>query len=221
MELTQENFRFLPELPVTGVSKGVIYYVFSGRNAWHSTWITRYSAGCMHTTLESAKKYAEKRRVRGTVFYIKQLPCLIIRSNNKCVLITEINNDNPLCQYSPNATTSHVAYGLQKIENALDNYMKIGTPLNGLVLSFRPDSRFWNARPSTEDSVIILSSENSVLPVEKSNTDHLLAYKSYSHGGNYYLGWSKSDSVIKRCAILKLYKIFKPNKPKKKAQRSS
>ena len=215
MELVQASTHLLDSSPLKGISRGLIYYVHTGRNAWHSTWVTQYANGCMHTTFESAKEYAEKRRTRGTVFYIKQLPCLIFRSQNTCVLVTEINNRNPLSGYSPDATTDDVAYGLNKIEGALNNYLKIGAPINGVAMSFLPNSRFWNVRPSPRDSVIILASNNPAMPVEKVPSDSLLAYKSYSIGGNYYLGWSGIESEIKRLAVLQLYRKAKPNKSSK------
>ncbi len=216
MELVQASTHLLDNSPLKGISRGLMYYVHTGRNAWHSTWVTQYANGCMHTTFESAKEYAEKRRTRGTVFYIKQLPCLIFRSRNTCVLVTEINNRNPLSGYSPDATTDDVAYGLNKIEGALNNYLKIGAPINGVAMSFLPNSRFWNVRPGPRDSVIILASKNPAMSVEKVSSDSLLAYKSYSNGGNYYLGWSGIESEIKRLAVLQLYRKAKPNKSSKK-----
>ena len=93
MELVQASTHLLDSSPLKGISRGLLYYVHTGRNAWHSNWVTQYANGCMHTTLESAKEYAEKRRTRGTVFYIKQLPCLVFRSKDTCVLVTEIMRD--------------------------------------------------------------------------------------------------------------------------------
>lgn len=215
MELEQASIYQLDASPVRGISRGLIYYVHTGRNAWHSTWVTQYTKSCMHTTLKSAKEYAEKKRTRGTVFYIKQLPCLVFRSQKICILVTEINSKNPLSGYSSEATTDDVAYGLTKIEGALDNYLKIGAPINGLAMSFVSDSRFWNIRPNRSDSIIILSNMNSALSVEKTSSDSLQAYKSYSHGGNYYLGWSSIESNIKREAILRLYRTAKPKKQAK------
>jgi len=215
MELVQASTHLLDSNPLKGISRGLVYYVHSGRNAWHSTWVTQYANGCMHTTFESAKEYAEKRRARGTVFYIKQLPCLIFRSQNTCVLVTEINSRSPLSGYSPDAKDDDVGYGFNKIEGALDNYLKIGAPINGVAMSFLPNSRFWNVRPGPRDSVVILSCKNPALSVEKVSSDSLLAYKSYSNGGNYYLGWSSIGSEIKRLAVLKLYRKAKPNKSSK------
>lgn len=216
MELVQASIHRLDSSPLKAISRGIIYYVHTGRNAWHSTWVTQYANGCMHTTLQSAKEYAEKRRARGTVFYIKQLPCLIFRSQITCVLVTEINNKNPLSGYSSDATTDDVAYGLNKIEGARNNYLKIGASINGVAMSFLTNSRFWNVRPGPRDSVIMLSSMNPALSVEKVSSDSLLAYKSYSNGGNYYLGWSGIESEIKSLAILQLYRKAKPNQSSKR-----
>lgn len=199
---------------VKGISRGLIYYVHTGRNAWHNTWVTQYSPGCMHTTLRSAKEYAEKLRERGTVIYIKQLPCLIFRGVRCAVIITEINNNNPLSGYSPTATSYQVPVGSEKIDGALNNYMKIGAPLNGVALSFLPNSRFWNNRPSPRNSVIVLATKNEAVSIEKVKSDNLLSFKSFSNGGNYYLGWSSIEPHIKRTAVLALYRQAKPNKSK-------
>src|SRR5690606_42111191 len=102
MELNQISVPSLEDSPVQGISRGLVYYVHTGRNDWHSTSVTQYYPGCMHSTLESAKNYAEKRRTRGTVFYIRQLPCLIFRSRKQTISVTEINNRNPLSGYSVN-----------------------------------------------------------------------------------------------------------------------
>ena len=199
---------------VRSISRGLIYYVHTGRNAWHSTWVTHYFPGCMHTTLQSAKEYAEKFRERGTVLYIKQLPCLIFRSNGVAIIITEINNRNPLSGYSADATTDEVAIGSKKIKEALNNYLKVGAPLEGVTLSFLPSSRFWSHRPSPKNSVIVLATNDEAVSIEKVKSDDLLSFKSFSNGGNYYLGWSSIKPHIKRSAVLALFRQAKPNKSK-------
>jgi hypothetical protein len=212
MKLEQTSLQSLESSPVTGISRGLIYYVCTGRNAWHSTWVKNYSPGCMHTTVESAKEYAENLRTSGTLFYISQLPSLVLRSNGAAVIITEINNNNPLSGYSAGAITKEVVAGFKKIDGALDNYLTIGAPLNGAALSFLPSSRFWNQRPSPKNSIIILSVNDGAVLIEKVNSDKLLSYKSFSSGGNYYLGWSSIDSLIKRSSVLALHRQAKPNR---------
>ena len=211
MRLDQASAQKFRESPITDISSGVIYYVHTGRNAWHSTWITRYSNGCMHTTMESATDYAEGMRTKGTVFYIKQLPCLVFRTKNWSLLVTEINSRNPLAGYSPDATSKEAPSGATKIDGAIDNYMAIGAPLNGVALSFMPDSRFWNVRPSPKNSVILLSCFDSGLQVEALPSGGLKAFKSISNGGNYYLGWAKKEPDVKSVGVLNLSKKVQPN----------
>lgn len=192
-----------------GISGGMVYYVHTGRNAWHSTWVTQYSPGCMHTTLSSAKEYAEALRTRGTVFYIRQLPCLVFRGHGITIVITEINNNNPLGGYSPDATIQDVAAGTKKMKSALDNYLKIGAPLVGVGMSFLPDSRFWIRKPSPRNSVVVLASKNEAISIEKAKSDSLLSWQSFSNGGYYCLGWRSIESHIKRTAVLALYRQAK------------
>lgn len=214
MKLEQASPQSLESSLVTGISRGLIYYVCTGRNAWHSTWVKKYSPGCMHTTIESAKEYAEKLRARGTVFYISQLPCLVFRCKGSAVIITEINNNNPLSGYSADAITKEVAAGFKKIDGAVDNYLKIGSPIDGAAMSFLPSSRFWKHRPSPKNSIIILAINDGSVSIEKVSSDNLLSYKSFSNGGDYYLGWSLFESQTKRVAVLALQRQAKPNKSK-------
>jgi hypothetical protein len=194
----------LDKSPVKEISCGAIYYAYTGRNAWHSTWITRYTNGCMHTTIESAKKYAERLRTRGTVFYIRQLPCLVIKSDDNQIIITEINSTNPLAGYSENAISNHLPVGHKKIDGARDNYLTIGSPINGLAMSFLPNSRFWVKRPSPRNSVIILSGKEIVTTIENIDPTKQQAYQSFSNGGNYLLGWRSIEVNVQGEAILNL-----------------
>ncbi len=204
MQLELISPRSLDSKAVKSISKGMIYYVCTGRNAWHSTWVSHYYPGCMHTTLASAKEHAEKLRTRGTVFYIKQLPCLVFRSSGVAVIVTEINSRNPLSEYSADAVTDEVTPSSKKIEGVLDNYIRIGAPLQGVAMSFLPNSRFWRQRPSPKNSVIILSANYESVPIENIKSSGLLSIKSFSNGGNYYLGWSSIESRVKSTAVLGL-----------------
>ncbi len=204
MQLVQIQMDTLSENPIEKISHGVIYYVHSGRNAWHSTWIKRYTPGCMHTKLNSAKEYAEKIRNRGTVIYIKPLPCLVFSCKDFHFLVTEINSKNPLSGYSPDAISDNISYHFIKMENTLNNYLKIGAPLHGAAFSFMTNSIFWQIKPSPKDSIIMLTSTNSNAVSVNDEAPLDLAYKSHSNGGKYKLGWSKIDSDVKNNAILKL-----------------
>ena len=53
-----------------------IYYLVTGRNAWHSTWVQHFYKRCISTDYRDLENDAEKRRGAGTVFYIEELPAL-------------------------------------------------------------------------------------------------------------------------------------------------
>lgn len=196
MELVKISAHLPDNTPIEGISRGLIYYVYTGRNAWHSTWVTRYENGCMHKNLIFAKEYAERRRKRGTVFYITQLPCLTFRTKKECLLVTEINNKIPLSGFSLDAMAS---------DDIKDSHLKFGSPIDGVVKSFHPNSIFWETQPNPKDSIIILSCKDPSLSVEKVNSDKLLAYESFSNGGKYYLGWNDINSNLDRAGILRIY----------------
>ena len=194
---------------VQSISKGIVYYAYAGRNAWHSTWVQRYYPGCMHTSIETARQYCEKKRQRGTILYIKELPCLVIKSTTKALFITEINHDCPLDRYSNEAVTTTPPADHALIDNHLDNYLKRGAPLEGVHLSFKPLSRFWQITPDTRDAIIQVECDNPSISVMKCNRDNFYLHKSFSQGSDYYLGWNQKDSNIKRKGVMDILRKHK------------
>jgi len=185
---------------ITGV---VIYYVYTGRNAWHSIWSTKYSAGCMHTNIETAKQYCEKRRNQGTVFNIKQLPALKIKSDNGCAVVTQINTDKPLAGYSVKATRD------RSYSSELDNCINKDAKIMETTDSFLPDSRFWNQAPPFYNSIITVYATNpdeSFTDLEKSVS--LIVKTSYSNGKGYLLGWSSNILKIETNNVIGIANEF-------------
>lgn len=179
-----------------------IYYVYTGRNAWHSTWITQYTEGCMHTTLRSAKAYAETKRVQGTVLNISDLPALHILSSAGSVIITQINSKAPLKNYSRSAVSeSHWCYNLMK--NYLNDYLVPGASIHGAVLSFDFDSRFWRSPPPALNSTIITTPSEKTFEttiLQKTNKHR----RSISYGGNCALGWREQDTDVSSKGVREL-----------------
>ena len=175
------------------------FYVHTGRNAWHSTWIARYSPGCMHTTLKSAKSYAETKRVQGTTFNISELPALIISSYIGSVVVTQINSKNPLAGYSRNAVRlTHHSHEL--MEGHLNDYLITGAPIYGAILSFERDSRFWKHPPPLSNSLIITETPEIDPDTIKIKAESL-NYKSFSQGGQYTMGWRTYESDVSPSGI--------------------
>lgn len=156
-----------------------LFYVIFGRNAWHDTWITRYFDGCMCSSFDEAKLVAEKRRVQGTVFHIREIPALQFVSTKLSVIITEINSEQPLKYQQEWSDDSALT---------LPNIYSYFTPLNQHSIL----------------RLIRLKSQSSNLfePLLKSN--QFKQYKSFSKGKDYRLGWQDVDHVMSSTAVDRL-----------------
>jgi hypothetical protein len=58
---SEARFQKLARSRVNDVRVAKMYWLYNGRNAWHSTWINQYNEGCMHSDLADARRSAEKR----------------------------------------------------------------------------------------------------------------------------------------------------------------
>ncbi|MCF5704728.1 hypothetical protein [Pseudomonas syringae] len=156
----------------------------------------------MHTTLRSAKAYAESNRVQGTVFNISDLPTLHVSSSVGSVFVTQINTNAPLMDYSRSAVSDH-HWLYELMENHRNDYLVPGASINGVVLSFDFDSRFWRSPPPAVNSIIItttLEKDFGTSVLQKSNKHRC----SLSYGGSYALRWVEKDSEISSGGVLRL-----------------
>lgn len=209
MQLLNYNESRFPQLKNERVLRKSIrklYYVHDGRNAWHSTWVQRYLDGCMHSSLSSAKKYAENLRVRGSVYYINEIPALLLESESLVLAVTQLNCTDVLVGYSSNAVTNEAASGKQKIENMRRNYLTRGSPIEGAFLSFEPDSHFWKNTPPPRDSVIRVLCEDSIRDFEPLGKGALGGHKSISCGSQYLLGWSSYEHKTQSDSLRRIMK---------------
>lgn len=202
-EFDEKAFQKLSEGTVSSIRSGIVYFVHEGRNAWHSTWVRQYSRNCMHTSLEAAKQSCEARRTQGSVFNIEQLPALIIRSDFGQLIVTQINCEVPLAQYSRTAVREEVAAGQRKIEGARNIYLQVGAPIIGAALSFAFSSRFWNA-PEDAFFVMVTATDDSKEAFEKLSSGAMLTYRSASVGGSYLLQWRSRENRYQIDAIVRL-----------------
>lgn len=178
-----------------------LYYVYEGRNAWHSTYSTHFTDKCMHPNLESAKEYCENCRVQGSVFHIIKLPALAISTHHITLLVTEINTNMPLSRFSYEkfinlACVVRAAHSDLRWTTILSKFVQVLCPINGL----------WNAPTRTKDSVFLFNGTG--VKLEWSESFKSEQYKSFSNGSGYFLGWTKSDSIIKCDGVNKLINIL-------------
>lgn len=207
-KFSRRSFPALFEARLRTVLAGTVFFVSEGRNAWHSTWVQTYWAGCMHSSLASAKKLAEKSRKQGSVFQIQELPCLQCNTDQGSIIVTEINSRDPLSGYSADAIDKMPLDGATLISGAQDNYLSPSAPAHGLALSFDPKSRFWTKRPSLKNSVIILASECCEETEFRRSHESYHFLQSFSQGTQYLLGWRHRPSRVSDDAIMSLSNAF-------------
>lgn len=179
-----------------------VYYCSLGRNAWRNTWIGRYRDGCIHTQLETAREFAEKQRKQGSVFYIRQLPALLLIGYPHAV-ISQINTDEPLSGYSRSAVRIFVDVEEEfNIEDSLEE----GNRMRQVVDSFRYNSSFWTTTPPPKSSVITLFYDDGedVDEFEDLDQGSLLLWKSRPNGRQNKFRWDRFRNRIDGTAVLRL-----------------
>jgi hypothetical protein len=77
-----------------------LYFVWYGRNAYHSTWASKYVVdAAFHKSLPHAKQYAESQRVQGSRFYIREIAALAFPITDVSLIVTQINTVKPFERY--------------------------------------------------------------------------------------------------------------------------
>ncbi len=187
----------LESLRVEVVRASKIFYCIYGRNAWHSTWVQKYTNDCMHLTLDSAKKLAEARRVQGSVFTIKELPALVIEVGSHRIFVTQINSRCPLREYR------HFDVDRFPGRTTRDCYLKVGEDLHTAVSSFVPWSKFWVVEQPPRNSIMLLYSSGE-MRFEPLRTTPLVAWRSESDGPSYLLRWQRMASDVSGRSVLRI-----------------
>lgn len=167
-----------------------VFYVWSGRNAWWSTWSTTYSPGCFHRMLKDAKAYCESRRTQGTVFYIDELPSLGFFTSDEALLISEINTERFFSRYDATRLTA-ITEALPVASITLRQFWHL----------FKIESPLWPVGYPKRNSTFA-TFVKGVEPFEVVGKEQeLVSYKSSSNGSNYYLGWSQRPFSKDRGAL--------------------
>jgi len=171
---------------VRGISAVKIYYLYRGRNAWYNTWVTHYSQNCFQPTLEGARRQAEQLRCQGSVFYVQELPALLLMCEIHSLLVTEINTSEPLGHFDDRIYSST----WNRDENGRREFRR-GMTLGGASYMFSHYSDCWRVRPERENSVIteILPATDSTW--ERIDAKPLKLRMSSSQGSAYNLMWSE------------------------------
>lgn len=167
-----------------------LFYVTTGRNAWWNTWITRYSPGCMHSTIESAKDFCEKARVQGSVFYIEELPSIAFITPGGTLVVSEINTDDFLGRLD-----------LKRLTEITTLFPVSCMSLQQMVYVFRAKSPLWPPTYSRVDSSIVTFYAGADGLSGITRDDNLLSFASRSGGPTRYLYWSSRPFLTARTTL--------------------
>jgi hypothetical protein len=202
--------------PVEKIRLVKTYYLYEGRNAWHSTWVTTYiPQKSLYSSLAEAKQYAEKMRKRGSVFNINLIPSFLIKSKNCNVLVTQINSRKPFSQYTLLKNNKSSLNNLL-IYKRLKAFLRRGIPLNIAVKTFDPDGVHWLANQLFYNNIIIEYGFQNDVVWDDFGGDECKSFQSYAQGSQYYLGWSKFKEWVDASTSAKLT-LKKANKlPRKR-----
>jgi hypothetical protein len=186
---------------ISGIEPIRIFYCHHGRNAWHSTWVKKYVHFCMSLTFDKAKARAEELRKQGSVFYIRELPALLLRGQEYWLAVTQINCDTPLQGYCPRLGEGNPS------ADRLARRLTFGVSFEDAAASFKSGSPYWQVAPPRDNSVVVVFYPSdprlapNPLPLGGAK---LKAWKSCSSGPDYQLGWNEDKNPLSTRAIAEL-----------------
>ncbi len=180
--------------PVEKVKAGAVYFATEGRNAWHSTWVVKYTKNSVHSTLASAKSFCERKRKSGSVFYVKRLPCLVLIFSKGAVVVTEINSDNPLSRHLllSELPGKDVVVAKRLVINSLKD-------VSDVRVGFGVHSHVWASGRGKPNSILIMQHKDSSKLEGQPESSKI--WRSSSIGGDYKLMWRESEGKIKSIAV--------------------
>lgn len=204
---------------ITGIFGSKVWYVHDGRNAWHRTWVERYTDGCLHLGLREAQLYCEGLRTRGSVFCIQERPSIRIETATGVLVVTEVSTKRPLACYSPVAVDSATPEDLAFFGVDGPAPLRIGESLTSLAMSFRTAAPFWREPLPKDDTIVLAWVQRSKLisiytrgdgqsevldrrEPELLDNSPMYGYRSNSVGGNYLLAWNKRQSKVSQAGVL-------------------
>ena len=188
------------------------YYISEGRNAWHSTWNQTYVPhNSLYSSLDEAKRFAEKNRKPGSVFYINLIPGILIKTQKCDALVIQINSKKPFSQYSLHRVDKKFLLNNSLKYKRLRIFLRRGVPLNIALKTFEADGENWLDNQSLYNNIIIEYGYECDVVWDDFGSDECVNYQSYAQGSQYNLGWTQSKDRSEAASAAKLI-VNKANK---------
>ena len=115
----------------------LLYQVSWGRNAWHSTWISRYKRNTICQSWNEARKFVNERRKQGSAYRLLVTPGWHLQFDRKAYLVVEINTSNPFKRL------------------LVPSFIKDGVKEACCLKLLNPSSEIWIAPMPDHDSIIV------------------------------------------------------------------
>jgi hypothetical protein len=171
-----------------GVEACSVSVLIRGRNAWRSTWVRHWFHNShLFSDHRSAQLGAEPLRAPGNVFYVYDVPALLlIGSAARLVLIDGIRGE-PFKHFE--------GFKEESVNSAYGSYIKgvfPGITMHQAMVAFDERSEWWRSPAGINSRVRF-----GVVPddgyVTKLPRGRFKSSTSYPQGSGYYLGWRAND----------------------------
>lgn len=178
----RQNSKLL-QSPLLDLRVARAFLLTKGRNAWHSTWIRRYQGShAVHGMLEWAKEDAEAKRGPGNVFYIREMPVLVLDIEDEheldcSIVLTDFYADNPFARWS-----KHEAGSVLELE----------TPVGAVLNAFSAEGAWLYPAPNPH-SLIVARARSFELP-HSGTVEELHSWTSRPVGAQRSLAWVKETN---------------------------
>lgn len=166
------------------IEAGIIAYLHRGRNAWNSKWVRhRFWNTQLFSNVASATFGAEELRERGNVFYVREVPALLLRGPNEAVIVCDIHDGTPFARFTGLDT--------EPVESSTGRWIGgiyPGVSLRDAVEAFDGMSGNWEGAKDSEHSIL-----TGMVPSDftfASRQGELQSLISYPQGSGYMLGWT-------------------------------
>jgi hypothetical protein len=197
---SEKRFSGLAAAEIKRFKAGSLYYLYRGRNAWHSTWVTHYFDGSVSASMWDVRELAEKWRAQGSAFTIREQPALICETDAGLLAITQINTERPL----GNLTKRRGApAAIAELHERLSSD-RPRTSVEQFASLLRAAAKYSWSPLCSPKALVLVGTDVADLPIDRLRTRNLKSWRSSSAGSGYYLNWNEGSSPIKPNAILRI-----------------
>jgi hypothetical protein len=169
-KFSDKDFARVSGARVESIERRLVYFLHRGRNAWHSTWTKHYFPGCVHVSRWSARSAAEPLRAPGSVFYIDELPVILIGCNAGKVAIVDVDNLNQFSGY----TSKFMLEFLGSHRSDATEHGRYAISVSDLVSSFA-----WHGIHYMPSNIFAVATDDVDLQFAKLPRRGLWRYRSY------------------------------------------